>query len=372
MEFSVFRQVLIRALGHMQSIVEKRATLPILMNVKIEAADDLILSATNVDLELVEHVAADITLGGKITVPVQMLYDIVRKLPDDAEISFKQSGDQLVVSSGRAVFRLPTLPAENFPAMAGSNLTTKFQMTTGDLAHLINQTKFAIPTDDVRYHLGGIYFHIAEEGEEKKLTAVATDAQRMALCAMPAPAGSADMPSVILPRRVIGELSKLLEDANVDDVLVELSDTKARFTVGSATLTSKLVDAQYPNYRVVIPKGNDKIAILDRKQFINAVDLVSVASVDKTKSVQLTFSMNKLVINASSPDAGTATQELDIEYNGDASFTVVFNVKFLLDVAGQVEGEKFQMEMQDPLAPTKINSVDKDTDALYVLMPMRM
>jgi len=180
------------------------------------------------------------------------------------------------------------------------------------------------------------------------------------------------MPSVILPRRVIGELSKLLEDANVDDVLIELSDTKARFTIGSAILTSKLVDAQYPNYRVVIPKGNDKIAVMDRKQFVNAVDLVSVASVDKTKSVQLTFSTNKLVINASSPDAGTATQELDVEYNGDSSFTVVFNVKFLLDVAGQVEGEKFQMEMQDPLSPTTIKSTDKKTDALFVLMPMRM
>ena len=369
MEFSVFRQVLIRALGHMQSIVEKRATLPILVNVKIEVADELILSATNVDLELVEHVAADITLAGKTTVPVQMLYDIVRKLPDDAEISFKQSGDQLVVSSGRAVFHLPTLPAENFPAMAGGNLSTKFQMTTGDLAHLINQTKFAIPTDDVRYHLGGIYFHI---GDDSKLTAVATDAQRMALCAINAPAGSNGMPSVILPRRVIGELSKLLEDANVDDVLVELSDTKARFTVGAATLTSKLVDAQYPNYRVVIPKGNDKIAVLDRKQFIDAVDLVSVASVDKTKSVQLSFSMNKLVINASSPDAGTATQELDVEYNGDATFTINFNVKFLLDVAGQVEGDKFQMEMQESLSPTIIKSTEKDTDALFVLMPMRM
>ena len=310
MEFSVFRQVLIRALGHMQSIVEKRATLPILMNVKIEVADDLILSATNVDLELVEHVDADITLGGKITVPVQMLYDIVRKLPDDSEISFKQSGDQLVVSSGRAIFHLPTL--------------------------------------------------------------VATDAQRMALCAMPAPAGSAEMPAVILPRRVIGELSKLLEDATVDDVTVELSDTKARFVVGPATLTSKLVDAQYPNYRVVIPKGNDKIAVMDRKQFLNAVDLVSVASVDKTKSVQLMFSMNKLVVNASSPDAGTASQELDVEYNDDTSFTVTFNVKFLMDVAGQVEGEKFQMEMQDPLSPTIIKSTDKKTDALFILMPMRM
>ena len=245
-------------------------------------------------------------------------------------------------------------------------------MTTGDLAHLINQTKFAIPTDDVRYHLGGIYFHISEEGKSKLLTAVATDAQRLALCSMPAPVDSVEMPAVILPRRVIGELSKLLEDANVDDVMIELSDTKARFTIGSAILTSKLVDAQYPNYRVVIPKGNDKIAVMDRKQFVNAVDLVSVASVDKTKSVQLTFSTNKLVINASSPDAGTATQELDVEYNGDSSFTVVFNVKFLLDVAGQVEGEKFQMEMQDPLSPTTIKSTDKKTDALFVLMPMRM
>ncbi|HNY25004.1 MAG TPA: DNA polymerase III subunit beta [Alphaproteobacteria bacterium] len=372
MEFSVFRQVLIRALGHMQSIVEKRATLPILMNVKIEVADDMILSATNVDLELVEHVTADITLPGKITVPVQMLYDIVRKLPDDAEINFKQSGDQLVVSSGRAVFRLPTLPAENFPAMAGSNLTTKFQMTTGDLANLINTTKFAIPVDDVRYHLGGIYFHIAEEGKAKMLTAVATDAQRMALCHMSAPSGSLEMPSVILPRRVIGELSKLLEDATVDDVHVELSDTKARFTVGTAILTSKLVDAQYPNYRVVIPKGNDKIAIFDRKQFISAVDLVSVASVDKTKSVQLSFSMNKLVINASSAEAGTATQELDIEYNGDNSFTILFSVKFLLDIAGQIEGDKFQMEMQDSMSPTIIKSTDKKTDSLFILMPLKM
>jgi len=372
MEFSVFRQVLIRALGHMQSIVERRATLPILMNVKLEVKEDLVLSATNVDLELVEHVAADITLPGKTTVPVHMLYEIVRRLPDDSEIKFKQSGDQLVVSSGRAVFRLPTLPAENFPMMAGAHLTTKFAMTTGDLAHLINQTKFAIPTDDVRYHLCGIYFHITEEGKSKMLTAVATDSQRLALCAMPAPAEAKEMPSVILPRRVIGELSKLLEDATVDDATIELSDTKARFSVGAATLTSKLVDAQYPNYRVVIPKGNDKIAVMNRKQFIAAVDLVSVASQDKTKTVQLTFSMNKLVINASSPDAGTATQELDIEYNGDDTFTIAFNVKFLLDNANQIEGDKFQLAMQDPLSPTVMQSTEKKTDCLFILMPMRI
>lgn len=372
MEFSVFRQVLIKALGHMQSIVERRATLPILMNVKIEVADDLVLSATNVDLELIEHVAADITLAGKTTVPVQMLHDIVRKLPDDAEIKFKKEGDQLVITSGRAVFRLPTLPAENFPMMAGAHLTTKFQMTTGDLAHLVNQTKFAIPTDDVRYHLGGIYFHITEEGDKKMLTAVATDAQRLALCQLPAPKDSAEMPAVILPRRVIGELSKLLEDATVDDVTIELSDTKARFAVGAATLTSKLIDAQYPNYRVVIPKGNDRIAVMDRRAFIGAVDLVSVASMDKTKSVLMTFSMNKLVVNASSPDAGTATQELDIEYNGDDTFTIAFNVRYLLDIAGQVDGPKLQLAMQDPMSPTILQSTEKKSDTLFILMPMKM
>ena len=372
MEFSVFRQVLIRALAHMQSIVEKRATLPILMNVKIEVLDDMILTATNVDLELVEHVVADITIPGKITVPVQMLYDFVRNLPDDAEINFKQTDSQLIVSSGRAVFKLPALPAENFPAMAGSQLSTKFQMTTGDLAHLINKTKFAVPVDDVRYNLGGIYFHIAENSNNKMLTAVATDAQRMALCEMIAPDGSIGMPSIILPRRAIGELSKLLEDANVDDVLFELSDTKARFTIGQATITTKLVDGQFPNYRVVIPDGNDKVAIFDRKQFTSAVNLVSVACGDKTKSVQLTFSMNKLVLSASGSDSGTATQELDIEYNGDETFSILFSVKFLLDITGQIESDKFQMEMQNSMSPTIIKSVENDSDALFVLMPLKM
>ncbi|MCQ2562401.1 MAG: DNA polymerase III subunit beta [Alphaproteobacteria bacterium] len=371
MEFSVFRQVFVRALGHMQSIVEKRAALPILVNVKIEVADDLVLSATNVDLELVEHVAADITLAGKTTVPVQVLYDIVRKLPDDAEIKFKQEGDQLIVTSGRSVFSLPTLPVDTFPIMAGGNLSTKFQMTTGDLAHLINQTKFAIPVDDVRYHLGGIFFHISDDTGTKCLTTVATDAQRMALCHIPAPAGSAEMPSVILPRRVVGELSKLLEDATVDDVIIELSETKARFTLGEAILTSKLVDAQYPNYRVVIPKGNDRIAIIDRKQLTKLADLASALLVAKAANIQLTFSMNKLVINTSDADNGHGTQELDIEYNGDTEFTINFNVKFLLDITNQIEGDKMQIEMQDPLSPTIMKSTDKDTDSLFVLMPMR-
>ncbi|MDR1697290.1 MAG: DNA polymerase III subunit beta [Rickettsiales bacterium] len=373
MEFSVFRQVLVGALSHMQSIVEKRATLPILTNVKIEVKDDLVMSATNVDLELIERVSADILKPGKTAIPVHMLYDIVRKLPEDAEIKFSQTEPgRVVVSSGRAVFNLPALSADNFPVMNAAQLTTNFSMTTGDLAHLINQTKFAIPNDDIRYHLGGIYLHITDEGGKKMLSAVATDSQRMALCSLPLPAGADGMPSVIVPRRVIGELSKLLEDARVDDVQIELSDTKARFIVGAAIMTTKLIDAQYPNYRVVIPKGNDKVAILDRAPFIKAVDLVSVASNDKTKSVQLSFSMNRLVISASGSESGTATQELDIEYNSDETFNIAFNARFLLDIANQVGGDKFQVLMQDPLSPTIMQSTDKKTDSLFILMPMRI
>ncbi|MDR1826108.1 MAG: DNA polymerase III subunit beta [Rickettsiales bacterium] len=375
LEFSVYRQALAGALGHMQSIIEKRNTLPILSNVKIEATNsDLILTATNVDLELVERVAADVLTGGSITIPVQTFYDFVRKLPEDAEIKVKLSdAGEFVTSSGRSVFKFQTMPADNFPAMVAPSATVKFKMNTDDLARLVNQTKFAIPTDDVRYHLGGIYFHI---GDDKKLTAVATDSQRLALCAITAPAGSEKMPAVILPRRLVSEVSGLLSDVKVDDVEVELSDTKIRFTIGGAVLTSKLVDAQYPNYRIVIPKANDKLAALNTKNFVHAVDLVSAASNDKTKTVQLAFSMNKMVASVSSKDDGNAvagTEEMDIEYNSDDNFSISFNLRFLLDIANQVDGgDKMQMAMQDALSPTLIKSAAKDTDSMFILMPMRM
>ncbi|MDR1027199.1 MAG: DNA polymerase III subunit beta [Rickettsiales bacterium] len=373
LEFSVFRQALVSALGHMQSIIEKRNTLPILSNVKIEAGADLVLTATNVDLELIEHVAADVLSGGAITIPVQMFYDLVRKLPEDAEIKVKLSdAGEFVVSSGRSVFKFQTMPADNFPMMVAPTAVVKFQMNTDDLARLINQTKFAIPADDVRYHLGGIYFHI----DDKKLTAVATDSQRLALCSMPAPAGAEAMPSVILPRRLVAEVANLLGDVKVDDVVVELSDTKARFTIGAATLTSKLVDAQYPNYKIVIPKNNEKIATMNTKQFVHAIDLVSAASSDKTKTVQLGFSMNKLVASVSSKDDGNSVsgaEELDIEYNSDDSFQILFNLRFLLDIANQVDGgDKVSLAMQDALSPTLIRSAAKDTDSMFILMPMRI
>lgn len=375
LEFSVYRQALAGALGHMSSIIEKRNTLPILSNVKIEAtSSELILTATNVDLELVEHVAADVTHGGSITIPVQTFHDFVRKLPEDAEIKVKLSDSgEFVVSSGRSVFKFQTMPADNFPTMVAPSAVVKFTMNTDDLARLVNQTKFAIPTDDVRYHLGGIYFHI---GDDKKLTAVATDSQRLALCAIPAPSGSESMPSVILPRRVVSEVSSLLSDVKVDDVVVELSDTKVRFTIGNAVLTSKLVDAQYPNYRIVIPKSNEKMAVLTTKQFVKAIDLVSSASNDKTKTVQLAFSMNKMIASVSSKDDGNAvagTEEMDIEYNNDDNFSISFNLRFLLDIANQVDGgDKMQMAMQDALSPTLIKSADKETDSMFILMPMRV
>jgi DNA polymerase-3 subunit beta len=373
LELSVFRQVLVNALGHMQSIIEKRNTLPILSNVKIDAGTDLTLTATNIDLELVEHVPADVLATGSITIPVQSLYEFVRKLPEDAEIKLKMvDSGEFVATSGRSVFKFQTMPAGNFPTMVAPQATVKFNMNTDDLARLVDKTKFAIPTDDVRYHLGGIYFHITED---KKLTAVATDSQRLALCSVVAPAGSEGMPSVILPRRLVLEVSNLLSGVKVDDVSVELSDTKVRFTIGNAVLTSKLVDAQYPNYRIVIPKQNEKIATIGTKQFIHAIDLVSAAGNDKVKPVQLAFSMNKMIASASSKEDGNAvagTEEVDVEYNSNDQFNVSFNLRFLLDIANQIDGDKLVMAMQDALSPTMIKSAKKDTDSMFILMPMRV
>ncbi|MCL2629156.1 MAG: DNA polymerase III subunit beta [Alphaproteobacteria bacterium] len=371
MEFSVFRQVLVKSIAHMQSIVERRAPLPIMMNVKIEAKDDLIITAANVDLELVERVKADITLPGKITVPVHLLYDILRKLPEEAEIKIRQANEQqLIVSSGKAKFTLLTLSADSFPTMSAANMSAKFSMTTGGLAHMIDKTKFAIPGDDTRYNLAGIYLHLTAEG--KTLTAVATDSLRMAVCSAPAPAGSSNMPSVILPRRSIGELSKLLADADVDDVMVELSETKARFTIGDAVLTTKLIDAQFPNYTIAIPKSNDKLAVFPKAQFVEMIDRVSVASTERTKSVVLNFSAGKLVANTSTPEAGAAVEEMDVEYNNDEQFQIVFNVRFLLDIATQIDADKMQISMMDSLSPTILQGKEKENDCFFILMPQKV
>ena len=372
MKLTIERAALLRALGHVQSVVERRNTIPILSNVMLDARDGaLSLTATDMDIAIVESVPADVATAGATTAPAHTLYDIVRKLPDGAQIGLETdaAAGQLQLSAGRARFRLGTLEIAEFPAMAGGSLPHEFQVTAAEFRQLVDRTRFAISTEETRYYLNGIYLHAIADGGVEMLRAVATDGHRLARVQMPLPEGAAGMPGVIVPRKTVNELRKLIDETG-GDIAVSLSDTKIRFAFDDAVLTSKLIDGTFPDYERVIPVGNDKIMEVDRKSFAVAVDLVATIATEKSRAIKLSVENGMLSLSANSPDAGSAEEEIEARYEGEP-IKIGFNSRYLLDITQQIEGDKAQFVMADSGSPTIVRDAG-DGSALYVLMPMRV
>ena len=371
MKLTIERTALLKALGHVQSVVERRNTIPILSNVKIEAGDGRLgLNATDMDLEITDTVAADVSAPGATTAPAHTLYDIVRKLPEGSQVDLDAGGDgQMVLSSGRSRFSLPCLPTEEFPVMSGGDLPHEFALTAAELRSLIDRTRFAISTEETRYYLNGIYLHAADRDGTDVLRAVATDGHRLASVEVPLPAGAGGMPGIIVPRKTVTELRKLIDESG-DEVSVGLSDSKIRFSFDDAVLTSKLIDGTFPDYQRVIPQGNDKELEVDRKLFADAVDRVSAISSEKSRAVKLAMANGVLVLSASSPEHGSATEEIEVNYTDD-DLEIGFNSSYLLDITRQIEGDNAHFLLADAASPTILRE-GGDASALYVLMPMRV
>ncbi len=372
MKLTIERAALLTSLAHVQSVVERRNAIPILSNVLIEAANGQVsLSATDMDIDIVDKTSADVGVEGATTAPVHTLYDIVRKLPDGAQIEMALDADsgQVNLRAGRSSFALQSLPKEDFPSMGDGTLPHEFTLKAEDLRQLIDSTRFAVSTEETRYYLNGIYCHAADHDGVKMLRAVATDGHRLARLEMPLPEGAEEIPGVIVPRKAVGELRRLLDDTN-DDVRIALSETKIRFTVGDVILTSKLIDGTFPDYERVIPKDNDKPLEVDTKAFSQAVDRVSTISTEKSRAVKLVMDAGALTLKATSPDAGSATEELEVSYDSGA-LEIGFNSKYLLDIASQIDGDTMQFMLADAGSPTVIRD-SADASALYVLMPMRV
>ena len=373
MKITVERGAFLKARSHVQSVVERRNTIPILSNVMIEAAKGkLKLTATDLDIEIVENLPADVIRNGAATAPAHMLYDIVRKLPDGAQVQAElltSEGGRLQVSAGSVRFELACLPKEDFPQMAAGALPHKFRLEANDLKQLIDKTRFAISTEETRFYLNGIYLHAAKEGKSQKLRAVATDGHRLARYEFDLPDGASDMPGVIVPRKTIAELRRLLDDSE-GAIDISLSDTKIQFTNDGVELTSKLIDGTFPDYQRVIPSGNDKSLGLDSKEFAQAVDRVSTISADKTRAVKLGISKDKLTLTVVNPDSGTATEELGATYSA-TPIEIGFNARYLMDITSQFEGKEVRFLLSDAGSPTVIEDAE-DPRTLYVLMPMRV
>ncbi|WP_421848134.1 DNA polymerase III subunit beta [Novosphingobium sp.] len=375
MKATIERATLLRCLSHVQSVVERRNTIPILSNVLIEASPDgsVRLMATDLDLQIIETMPArEVERAGAITVSAHLLFDIARKLPDGSQVSLDASEGRMIVKAGRSRFQLPTLPRDDFPVIVEGDLPTSFEVPARVLAELIDRTRFAISTEETRYYLNGIFLHVADEATPV-LKAAATDGHRLARYTIARPDGAEGMPDVIVPRKCVGELRKLLEDVLDTAVLIDLSASKVRFTLGGehgVVLTSKLIDGTFPDYSRVIPTGNDKLLRLDPRSFFEGVDRVATIATEKTRAVKMALENDKVTLSVTSPENGTAAEEIAAEYRA-AGFEIGFNANYLKDILSQIDGDIVELHLADAGAPTLIRK-DEKSPALYVLMPMRV
>ncbi|HEY7005268.1 MAG TPA: DNA polymerase III subunit beta [Sphingomicrobium sp.] len=367
MKATIERAVLLKSLGHVQSVVERRNTIPILSNVLMEAREDgsLRLMATDLDLQVDETIPANVSQPGATTVSAHTFFDIVRKLPEGSQVELTAAEGKMQVIAGRSRFNLSTLPRDDFPVIAEGELPTRFELPAATLREIIEKTRFAISSEETRYYLMGIFIHVVDD----QMRAAATDGHRLARVTVGRPDGAEGMPDVIVPRKAVNELYRLLEEVE-GTVEVSLSPTKVRFGLGSAILTSKLIDGTFPDYNRVIPTANDKLLKLDPKSFSAGVDRVSTIASEKTRAVKMSVDRDKVTLSVTSPENGVATEEVPADYGADG-LEIGFNAKYLLDILGEIDGDTVEVHLADAAAPTLLRENDK-SNALYVLMPMRV
>ena len=370
MKATIERATLLKSLSHVQSVVERRNTIPILSNVLLEATVEggIRLMATDLDLQIVETVEAQVDQPGATTVSAHTLFDIARKLPEGSQVELSAAEGKMQVNAGRARFNLSTLPRDDFPVIAEGELPTRFELPAQTLKQIIDKTRFAISTEETRYYLNGIFLHVSDEAQPV-LKAAATDGHRLARVTVARPDGAEGMPDVIVPRKCVAELRKLLDEVD-GSVEVTLSPSKIRFGLGSAVLTSKLIDGTFPDYSRVIPTANDKLLKLDPRSFEEGVDRVATIATEKTRAVKMALDRDKITLSVTSPENGTAAEEVPGDYAAQG-FEIGFNARYLLDILGQIEGDLVEVHLADAAAPTLIRENEKAA-ALYVLMPMRV
>ncbi len=372
MQLAIERSALLRSLTHVQNVVERRTTIPILANVKLEAVEgELRMTATDLDLAIATREPAAIGESGTTTVSAHTLFEIVRKLPEGCEVTISQppGGNELSLRAARSRFDLPTLPADEFPALGEDELDVSFEIPAATLARLIDKVRFAMSTEETRYYLNGIHFHALRQGATSMLRAVATDGHRLARIEAALPGGAEALPPIIVPRKAVTEVRKLVEGRE-DNVRVDVSASRIRFLVDGSVLTSRLVDGQFPDYERVIPKNADRIALLDTRAFAGAVDRVSTISTERMRAVKLSFADGQVELSSVSADAGRASEELDVEYTGEP-LEIGFNARYIMDMLSEIDGEQVRFEMTSPAAPTVVRD-PADSGVLFVLMPMRV
>jgi len=365
MKFSAAREALLKPLQAVIGVVERRQTMPILANLLLVAKDgELLITATDLEVELVASAQIDLEASGEITVPGRKLLDICRALPEDAEITIALSGDKLGVRSGRSKFSLTTLPASEFPTVEDISGKEAVKVEQATLVKLLEKTHFSMAQQDVRYYLNGLLL----ETSKKQLRAVATDGHRLALCEVEIDSNEAGEQQVIVPRKGVLELQRLLTGEG--SVELELGSNHIRVQLDGIRFTSKLIDGRFPEYERVIPDEADNELLADRELFKGALQRTAILSNEKYRGIRLIIRDNGVVLQAHNPEQEEAEEELEVSYKGD-DIEIGFNVNYLLDALGAIESDQVTLSIVDGNSSCLLREPGKD-DCKYVVMPMRL
>lgn len=368
MEFSIDRGEFTQALALTQGVVERRNTMPILANVLLEAGEDLSIAATDLEVHIKRRCGANVAQAGSATVAARKFYELVRELrPGDVTVRLLDNHFVEVVS-GRSRVRLVGLPAEDFPSFpeANANQDLSFTLPVEGLCRMIDQTLFAVSTDDTRAHLGGVYLC----GEGENLRFVGTDGHRLALVEETVSGVTAPENGMILPRKGLAELRRLI-DGRDGEATIQIGGNVARVELADVALVMRLIDGEFPNYEQVIPSDVKFRVSLEKGELLSALKRVSVVASDRSRGVRLAVSKDQLTVSASSPDFGEASEELEISYDGD-DLTVGFNSRYLTDVLAVLpEDGKVEIGLIDDVSPGVLRT-DSDDHFSYVVMPMRL
>ena len=375
MDFRVNSTELLRALSHIHGIVEVRHTLPILSNIIITTHNNLLsLSSTNLDIFCSDDLEAEVSQNGSTSVSAATFYEIVKRLPSGSEIhaSLSEEDSTLTLKCGRSKFNLTTISPDDFPKISHDDLNIQFVLSATELKRMIDKTKFAISNEETRYYLNGVFLHQTQKNSIDILRAVATDGHRLAQYDIPLPQGAKDMNGIIIPKKMIQELRRVLDDAT-GDINIQLNENKIKFSFNNMQIISKVIDGTFPDYTKVIPQSNDKSITTNNEELKKAIDRVSAVAINeetKSKAIKLIIESNKISLSVDSTSRGSAIEEIDLDYNNE-KVEIGFNSRYLIDICNEIDGDKINLKFLNSTSPAIILD-NTDENLFFVLMPMRI
>jgi len=368
MQFTISREALLKPLQLVSGVVERRQTLPVLSNVLLVVEGDVLsLTGTDLEVELIGKAQTDPGANpGSITVPAKKLLDICKSLTDSAMVEVSQSDEKLVIKSGRSRFTLATLPAGDFPSIEDEPETFTLTIDQPKLKELLESTNFAMAQQDVRYYLNGMLFEVAQD----HLRVVATDGHRLAMQSIPMENELDNTQQLIIPRKGIMELMRLLGEG-AEPLTLVFGSNHIRAQMSDYVFTSKLVDGKFPDYNRVLPKGGDKVLAGNRQELRQAFARAAILSNEKYRGVRLLLTNGELKILANNPEQEEAEEIVSVSYEGDA-LEIGFNVSYLIDVLTALRTDSVRLTLLDSNSSALIEGDDEGSEAVYVVMPMRL